>query len=219
MGGLLGYASNIASALLDDGSNLANNAQTEGNTILAIAASRPSSISMAGDSTVSDIMAKVNTEMSDAVQVVGNAVGDATSLLGNAVSAAVLPSSSNVGVLSSVSGIIANATAGLPIATSSEAQEFLPQPALCTTCNTSFPTLTAHNITIPPAFLTLLSTSRKASSSCSYPATITATPICPDKIISTCTITETWHSTHYASTATYFTTVANLTITCTETVR
>jgi hypothetical protein len=49
------------------------------------------------------------------------------------------------------------------------------------------------------------------------------TPSCPDPITTTCTVTETWHSTwhstHYAETATFYSFVANSTVTCTETVR
>ena len=45
------------------------------------------------------------------------------------------------------------------------------------------------------------------------------TPSCPAPIITTCTVTETWHSTHYAETATWYSFVANSTVTCTETVR
>ena len=63
------------------------------------------------------------------------------------------------------------------------------------------------NLTKPPSVASI------TSMSCP-----TSTP-CYSQLTSTCFITETWHSTHYESTATLYSFMNAITITCTETVR
>ncbi|KAH8669609.1 hypothetical protein BGZ60DRAFT_38291 [Tricladium varicosporioides] len=45
------------------------------------------------------------------------------------------------------------------------------------------------------------------------------TTSCPVPVTETCTVTETWHSTHYAETATLFSFMSIVTVTCTETIK
>jgi hypothetical protein len=59
-----------------------------------------------------------------------------------------------------------------------------------------------------------LPTAAPSGSSC--PSMTTFMPSYPPPATSTCTVTETWHSTHYAETATFY---GFITVTCTETIR
>lgn len=97
----------------------------------------------------------------------------------------------------------------------------LQQSTACSTCNNSFPT-TAFKLNITSSALMTSSTALMASqtympSSC--PPMTAFTSACPGPATVTCTVTETWHSTHYESTVTLFSFASIMTVTCTETVR
>jgi hypothetical protein len=161
---------------------------------------------------MSSVLQQVHNAIADATGILESVVNAATSMVGSLLAEATNPS--NIGALAVAK---TSSSAAIPTLTMSEPQEFLPQTALCKTCNGSFPSSTSM-ITSSP----MLNSSQMlpaAPTGSSGPSMTAFTPSCPPlvaSVASTCTVTETWHSTHYAETATFY---GFITVTCTETIR
>jgi hypothetical protein len=215
-GGVLNAVEAVASALLGDGSDIANNVQAQASTLTATiipVGTKEASLILGGGSTqVPTALAEATGAINQATGVVGGIFSAANSIVASVVAGAV--NASNIGILSTSMSMSKTASGQSPSSTS-EPQEFLSQTGLCTTCNNSSPfTAIPFNITAAP-FLSSTSVLPMAQSSTTMPSCLS----CPLPVTKTCTVAETWHSTHYAETATYFSFVAAFTVTCTETVR
>jgi hypothetical protein len=217
MDSLMGDIASVASVILGGGNKIASNAASGGAGLESTSLPAGSSVLGGGVASASSVLRDVNGQIQQATSIVGGIVGDATSIVGSILAAATNPS--NIGVLpntnstSTIMGMASSTSKSLPL-TMGEPQEFLPQTALCSTCNASHPT-SSNNITLAP----LLSPSPALASATIALSYTSTTLSCPAPITETCTITETWHSTHYAETATLYSFIANTTVTCTETVR
>ncbi|KAF4631817.1 hypothetical protein G7Y89_g6310 [Cudoniella acicularis] len=74
----------------------------------------------------------------------------------------------------------------------------------------------ASNSTAPhPAYAT---SAQMTSGTSSCPSMASLTTSCPAQVTETCTVTETWHSTHYTEAATLYSFMSIVTVTCTETI-
>jgi hypothetical protein len=215
LGGLLGDVTNIAGAILGEGSNIASNILGESNSLVSTAAGSNNAAAVLNGGTAREVLTNVNSVVNQATSIIGNVVGDAASLVGGILAG--LTTASNLVVVSSSSIISSISRTVLPLAaaTTSEPQEFLPQFA----CQSS-----------PPASVSPFDITSAASrhpslpplappTGFSCPPMPTFTSSCPAQATTTCTVTETWHSTHYRETATLFSFMNVFTITCTETVR
>jgi len=209
----MGDIASVASAILDGGSRIASNAASEAASLDSTSLPTGSSVLDGGTASASGVLRDASGQIQQATSIVGGVVGDATSIVGSILAAATNPS--NIGVLSNPNLTSTMASAGKSGSlTMSEPREFLPQTALCTTCNSSS-TTSSHNTTAAPS-----PTASPAIASPTTGSSCTSTwPSCPAPITETCTVTETWHSTHYAETATLYSFIANYTFTCTETIR
>ena len=158
-----------------------------------------------GTGIVVSILSEVNSIINDATGIMGGVVGDATSVVGMIIG----------GVTSTSSG---QTTSTSNSSTSSrEPQEVLPQSHSTTVISAA---LSALNITFVATLPSTPSPSATtASAPCPSMATTTISPCCPSPSRVTCTVTETWHSTHYESTQTLYSFMSMYTVTCTETVR
>ncbi|KUJ23783.1 uncharacterized protein LY89DRAFT_776028 [Mollisia scopiformis] len=217
VGGMLNAVEAVASALLGDGTDMAANAQAQASivtaTIIPIAQSVASTALGGGTAQVPAAVADVTSAINQATGVVGGIVSAANSIVASMVAGAV--SASNIGILSTSVPLSAtkSASGGLssPFSTNSS------QHGLCSTCNSS-PSSTALPLNITSAPLLSSMTSQSVlpmAPSCTSMPSCTS---CPAAYTETCTVTETWHSTHYAETATLYSFVAAFTVTCTETV-
>lgn len=210
-GGLLNAVEAVASALLGDGSDIASNVQAQASvltaTIIPVGTNIASTVLIGAATQVPTALADATNAINQATGVVGGIVGAANSIVGSVVAGAV--STSNTGILSTS----VSQSRGTSPSSTREPQEFLPQTGPCMTCNNSSPlTALPFNITSVP----------RLSSTSVLPMAPSGGPTCtscPLPFTETCTVTETWHSTHYAETATYFSFIAAFTVTCTETVR
>jgi hypothetical protein len=207
----------VASAILGGGSEIASAASSEA------AGLEPSSLSVnplplgGGSASASSVLREVSGQVQQATSIVGGILADATSIVGSILAAATSPS--NIGVLPDANSKYSmNGTASLPSSlmpsTMSEPQECLPQSVLCSTCNSSRLTFPYDTTTLTTQCLSV-----SFASATSWLGSSSTTPSCPNMITETCTVTETWHSTHYDETATLYTFIANTTVTRTETVR
>ncbi|KAK0113372.1 hypothetical protein ONS95_013626 [Cadophora gregata] len=190
-GSILDAVGKVAAALLDGGSDIANLAE-------GVISSLSSTVLAGAPSQVPSQIQDVNSQVDQATGVVGGIVTAATGIVGSLLAgtgASGLPAADSGERNASTS-----ATTGLAKTTS----------GLNATSSTSS---MAFNITSAPVLKEFPSTS--ATSTCPSIPTCTA---CPAAKTETCTVTETWHSTHYESTATLFSFVAAFTYTCTETV-
>jgi hypothetical protein len=208
---LIGDIAAVASAILGGGSEVASAASAGAGGLEATPLLAGSSVFGDGTVGVSSILREVNSQIQQATSIVEAIVGDATSIVGSILAAATSPS--NIGALphinsnSSMNGTISS-SANITSSMMSEPQSF------CTICNSSHPII-SYNTTItampcPSSAIAL------ATTGISFTSTI---PSCPSPITETCTVTETWHSTHYAETATFYSFIANSTVTYTETIR
>jgi len=189
----------VASAILGGGSEIASAASmgTAGLEATTLA-SGPEALSD-GTASVSSVLRDVNGQIQQATGLVGGILGDVGSILAAATSP------SNIGVLPHVnSNFSINQTSS----------RIGGSQASCTTCSSSYSAylLNTTITTVPRLLPAIASTTTQLCGN-------QTTPSCPAPIITTCTVTETWHSTHYAETATWYSFVANSTVTCTETVR
>ena len=200
MNHIIGDIAEVASAILDGGNKIASAASQGAVGLQATPLPAGSSILSAG---ASSVLRDVNGQINQATSIVAGIIGDATSIVGSMLAEATNPS--KIGVLSNIT-TVSNSSSS----TSREPQEFLPQSALCKSCGS----LNSHNITTAPS----PSANTSALATLGHSTTAPPTP-CPTPITETCTVTETWHSTHYAETATFYSFIANLTVTCTETIR
>ncbi|KAH7379919.1 hypothetical protein BKA64DRAFT_686653 [Cadophora sp. MPI-SDFR-AT-0126] len=192
-GSILDAVGKVAAALLDGGSDVANIAQG--------AISSLSSTALAGaPSQVPSRIQDVNSEVNQATGVVGGIVSAATEIVGSLLAgtgpsgitaAGGIERNASMGV--NATAILSRTTSGLNVSSATSSMAFNI---------TSAPVLKG-----PP--------SNSAATTCASMPTCTA---CPAPKTETCTVTETWHSTHYESTATLFSFVAAFTYTCTETV-
>ncbi|KAH6720544.1 hypothetical protein BKA61DRAFT_236772 [Leptodontidium sp. MPI-SDFR-AT-0119] len=193
-GSILDAVEKVAAALLGGGTEIANFAQgAESSLASPILAGAPSQ--------VPGTIQNVNSQVDQATGVVGGIVSAATSIVGS-----LMAGTGAAGSISAVGGdrnssASGNSTAGITKSA----------PGLNASSSTSS---LAFNITSAPVLKEVPSTS--ATTACASMPTYTA---CPAPSTETCTVTETWHSTHYESTATLFSFVAAFTYTCTETVR
>jgi hypothetical protein len=113
---------------------------------------------------------------------------------------------SNIGALSDLPS-----PSNTKLSMTSEPQEFLPQSNL----HNSSTAVALHNITSAPSLNTTVpKPTSTTGSACPPPTTCTT---CPPASTNTCTVTETWHMTHYETTATLFSFANVYTVTCTET--
>ncbi len=196
----------VASAILGGGSEIASVASVGaaglGTTTLALGD---------GTASVSSVLRDVNGQIQQATGLVGGILGDATSVVGSILAAATSPS--NIGVLPQVNSN--SSINGTRSSSSNQTSSTMGAPqAFCTICNGSYPAYSL-NTTIAAVERPLPVIASTTARLCGTPTT----PSCPIPITATCTVTETWHSTHYAETATFYSFVANSTVTCTETVR
>lgn len=76
-----------------------------------------------------------------------------------------------------------------------------------------------HSMILPMMHNSTNSTAPRPMNTTSYSTLPSLTTSCPAPVTETCTMTETWHSTHYAETATLFSFMSIVTVTCTETVK
>jgi hypothetical protein len=193
----------VASAILGGGSEIASAASIGAAALEATPlVSGPLALGD-GTASVSSVLRDVNAQIQQATGLVGGILGDATSVVGSILAAATSPS--NIGVLPHV-----NSNFSINQTSSSVGGS----QASCTTCNSTYPAylLNTTITTVPRPSPAIASTTPQLYGN-------QTTPSCPAPTITTCTVTETWHSTHYAETATWYSFVANSTVTCTETVR
>lgn len=212
LSGLLGDINGVASAILDGGSNVAGNVVTQAAGVESVVAAAATVL----DPGVASLLSNVNNAVNNATSVIDQIVSAATALVGSILAEAT-GNVSNIGVLPS-SALSSLTQTVLPLtstpASTTGPQEFLPQTGLnnSTRPTTSLP----FNITLSPMATSSVNiAASQMVSSCSA----TFMPSCPPPVTSTCTVTETWHSTHYEATATLFSFIAAYTVTCTETVR
>ncbi|KAL2060580.1 hypothetical protein VTL71DRAFT_9221 [Oculimacula yallundae] len=191
---ILNAVGKVAAALLGGGSDIADFAQS------------------AADGLASTILAAAPSQLPSPIQNVNSAVDQATGLVGGIVSAA----TGIVGSLIAGTGSPGSPSAevgGMNASTGGNVTAATTKVASTSGLNVSSSTSSmAFNITSAP---TLNQSSAATASICASSPTCTA---CPAPRTETCTVTETWHSTHYESTATLFSFVAAFTYTCTETV-
>ena len=194
---LIGDIAAVASAILGGAARVAT-AASEGAMALQ---GTPLPSSGLGDS--SSVLREVGGQIQQATSIAALIIGDATSIVGSILAAATSPS--NIGVLpigktnSSIigNGTLLSSTSSTPMSSNGSQLAFPP--------NT-----TVFALPCPSSAL--------ASASIEFASSPSA-PFCPTTITETCTVTETWHSTHYAETATFFSFVANSTVTFTETAK
>ncbi|KAH8755257.1 hypothetical protein BGZ57DRAFT_37939 [Hyaloscypha finlandica] len=193
---LIGDIAAVALAILGGGSEVASAASAGAAELQATPLSASASVLGDGTASQSSLLREVNGQIQQATNIVGQIIGDATSIIGSILTAATAPS--NIGVLP-----VANSNSSMN-GTAFSSGNLMPS-------NSSHPTF-PPNTTI-------------FASPCPSPAIAPAmveltqpptTPPCPTTITEICTVTETWHSTHYAETATFYSFVANTTITYTE---
>ncbi|PVH84054.1 hypothetical protein DL98DRAFT_652099 [Cadophora sp. DSE1049] len=192
-GSILDAVGKVAAALLDGGSDIANLAQG--------AISSLSSTALAGaPSQVPSRIQDVNSQVDQATGVVGGIVSAATGIVGSLLAGtgasgitSTVAAERNASVGVNATAILSKTASGLNVSSSTSSMAF--------------------NITSAPSLKEPSSTS--ATTACASMPTCTS---CPAPKTETCTVTETWHSTHYESTATLFSFVAAFTYTCTETV-
>lgn len=204
---LIGDMAAVASAILGGGGEIASAAS------VGVAGLGATTLASLGDGTasVSSVLRDVEGQIQQATGLVVGILGDATSVVGSILAAATSPS--NIGVLpqvnsnSSMNGT-GDASSNQTSSTMGGTQQF------CTTCNSSYPAYSLNTTitTVERPQPVIASTTTKL---CATPTT----PSCPAPITTTCTVTETWHNTHYAETATFYSFLANSTVTCTATVR
>jgi hypothetical protein len=193
---LIGDIAAVASAILGGGSEVASAASAGAAELQATPL--PASASVLGDGTASQssLLREVNGQIQQATSIVGQIIGDATSIVGSILAAATAPS--NIGVLP-----VANSNSSMN-GTAFSSGNLMPS-------NSSHPTFPPNTtIFAPPCPSPAIA---PAMAELTQPTT---TPPCPTTITEICTVTETWHSTHYAETATFYSFVANTTITYTE---
>ncbi|KAH7327019.1 hypothetical protein BKA65DRAFT_509741 [Rhexocercosporidium sp. MPI-PUGE-AT-0058] len=192
-GSILDAVEKVAAALLGGGTDIANFAQGAENSLA-------STVLAGAPSQVPGKVQDVNSQVDQATGVVGGIVSAATSIVGSLMAGTgAAGSTSAVGERRNASAG-GNSTAGITRSPS----------GLNSSSSTSS---MAFNITSAPVLTDPPSTS--GTTACASIPTCTA---CPAPSTETCTVTETWHSTHYESTATFFSFVAAFTYTCTETV-
>jgi hypothetical protein len=212
IGDLFGDITDVASAIINGGSNIASNVASQGADLAGLAAASSALSTVAPQlgqaAMMSSVLQQVHNAIAEATEILESVVNAATSIVGSMLAEATNPS--NIGALA----IVKTSSAALLTSTMSEPHEFLPQTALCKTCNSSFPSSTSIITSVPMLNSSQLPSAAPTGSSC--PSMATFTPSCPPHVISTCTVTETWHSTHYAETATFY---GFITVTCTETIR
>ncbi|CZR56182.1 uncharacterized protein PAC_06070 [Phialocephala subalpina] len=209
----------VANALLDDGTNMASAAQAQAATLTAtiipVAASITSSVLIGGAAQIPTALQDVTSAINQATGIVGGVVNAANSIVGSMVAGAM--STSNTGILSSEGAVLSNNKTALSGGSSpgSTSESLLSQIQTALRSSHASAAL-PYNITSAPPLSSATSKSvLPMAPSCSTMPTCTS---CPAPVTSTCTVTETWHSTHYDSTATLFSFVAAFTVTCTETV-
>jgi hypothetical protein len=200
---LIGDMAAVASAILRGGSEIASAASIGAAGLEDTPLAPGPSAWGDGTASLSSVLREVNGQIQQATGLVGGIVVDATSIVGSVFAAATSPS--NIGVLPQVNS---NSS------TNQTSSRIGISQAVCTTCHSSYPAYSLNT--------TITNVPRASPAITSTTAQLRATPItppCPAPITTTCTVTETWHSTHYAETATFYSFVANSTVTCTETVR
>jgi hypothetical protein len=133
---------------------------------------------------MSSVLQQVHNAIAEATGILESVVNAATRMVGSMLAEATNPS--NIGALAIAK---TSSSAALPTSTMSEPQEFLPQTALCKTCNSSFPSSISMITSAPMLNSSQLPPAAPTGSSC--PSMTTFTPSCPPPATSTCTVTET----------------------------
>ena len=196
-GELINGVSNVADALLKGGVDITDNAVGGGSAALSAA--------LKGEDTsalMSTILEEVDGAISQATAVVADVVSAATSIAGALLSEASSPS--NIRVLAS--SRMTSTTNGTA----------LTQLQATVTSNNTSQSRNVSDLNLSPASFTVSTpTTRFVFESISC-LTIPP-PVCPGPQTVTCT--ETWHSTHYAATATIFSFMSVMTVTSREIVR
>ncbi|CZT05812.1 uncharacterized protein RCO7_03951 [Rhynchosporium graminicola] len=198
---ILNAVAKVAAALLGGGSDIAVLAQSAVDGL-------SSTILLGG--TASGIQ-NANSAVDQATGVVAGIVSAATGIVGSLIAGT---GSGAANITSAVGGSITSSVGGHMTASArgnltSMASNMTSTRALNVSSSTSS---MAMDITSAPVLNMTTSTS---ATICASSPTCTA---CPAAKTETCTVTETWHSTHYESTATLFSFIAAFTYTCTETI-
>ncbi|KAE9366763.1 hypothetical protein N431DRAFT_487265 [Stipitochalara longipes BDJ] len=198
---LIGDIAAVASAILGGAERVAAAASAGAAGLEVTSLPAGSSVFGDGKADSSNVLQDVSGQIQQATSIVAAIIGDATSIVGSILAAATSPS--NIGVLpignsnSSMNGTLLSSTSLTSSAMSSNSS-LLPFPP-----NTTITATPCPSSAFAPATIGLSSAP--------------SAPFCPTTITETCTVTETWHSTHYAETATFYSFVANSTATYTET--
>ena len=205
-GGLLTDVINIAGSILDEGSNIASNVLVESsNLVPAPAVSIPSGALNSEPDLVSSALNDVDNVVKQATSIIRDVIGDATSLVRSILAGVTM--ASNLGVLSSPQVSMSRTVPSLAATTSGETQGSPPPSAN----QSSLPSSVAQlSVTQAPSLRPPL---------VSYSHMTTLTSSCPVQTTKPCTVTETWHKTHYAGTVTFYSFMNVFTITSAETVR
>ncbi|PMD33939.1 hypothetical protein L207DRAFT_639305 [Hyaloscypha variabilis F] len=185
----------VASAILGGAGRVATAASAGGGALEITPL--PAGFSVLGDGLAdpSSVIGEVNGQVQQATSIVAVIIGDATSIVGSLLAAATSPS--NIGVL--------------PIGTSNSSMNG--------TLPSSMMSSNSSQLKFSPN-TTIIATPCASSAIASATIWFNSAPSelsCPTTTTETCTVTETWHSTHYAETATFYSFVANSTVTYTET--
>ena len=192
-GAILDAVGKVAAALLDGGSDIANLAESAISDLSSTALAAASSL-------VPSRIQDANSQVDQATGVVGGIVSAATDIVGS------LLAGTGVSGVTSMPGGERNTSTGMNVTA------VLSRTA--SGLNRSSTSSMPFNITSAPVLQQVPLTSTTTACASIPPCTA-----CPAPKTETCTVTETWHSTHYESTATLFSFVAAFTYTCTETVR
>jgi hypothetical protein len=150
------------------------------------------------------------SEGPNAVSVVASILNEATAVAGVVVNDGTSVAEDSSAATATNLPVALNTTSALNTSfPTSDPVEFLPQTNICSICNNSLPT---------PAFsLNVTSLPFATATSTQCPPATNFIPSCYAPPTITCTVTETWHSTHYESTATLYSFLNYYTVT--ETVR
>lgn len=234
LGGLLNDITYVAGNLLSDGTNFAGSIDNDASGLLPNTAAGISGGWNGGVSSIlNDVSSAVNQGnqilglvVSDAASFVGDILGAITSALPNAneTAAATSPTSQVPPQGGSIASVLGNC---IPLSISPISALVVVLPSdLQSTSNAASPGSRESSLGAS-ATLSITSTTLHATviSSAAFPVASpgsvipTYTPACPVQLLSTVTITETWHSTYYAVTATLYSFMSVLTVAYNQAIR
>jgi hypothetical protein len=216
---------NVASVLLDDGRGLASDVAQQAAKFTSLVSGLDSLPAQAtGSVQLLSVISDANDQIDQATAIVGGLFSAANSIVSNLITAAT--GAPNTGLLvstiTSASDILALKNSSPTPSSIGETQLSLSQTGSCATCS-SPPLASSLSVNI----ILLPSSNNISKSPPTTPAqlgpafsTVTIfTALCPLRTTEISTVTETWHSTHYAETATLYSFITGLKAICTETIR